>query len=86
MTIARHPVAFACGQDWLLGVVTRPEKPHSRGVVIVVGGPQYRAGSHRQFRDSHVSVLKRIETVEVRFEQWQRSGSLHGKREPLPQR
>lgn len=49
MTIARQPVAFACGQDWLLGVITRPEKPHSRGVVIAVGGPQYRAGSHRQF-------------------------------------
>jgi exosortase A-associated hydrolase 1 len=49
MTITRQPVAFACGQDWLLGVITRPEKPRSRGVLIVVGGPQYRAGSHRQF-------------------------------------
>jgi uncharacterized protein len=49
MTITRQPVAFACGQDWLLGVLTRPEKPRSRGVLIVVGGPQYRAGSHRQF-------------------------------------
>ncbi len=49
MTIARHAVAFPCGQDWLLGVVTRPDKPHSRGVIIVVGGPQYRTGSHRQF-------------------------------------
>jgi exosortase A-associated hydrolase 1 len=49
MTFIRQPVAFACGQDWLLGVLTRPEKPRSRGVLIVVGGPQYRAGSHRQF-------------------------------------
>jgi len=49
MTITRQPVAFACGQDWLLGVVTRPEKPRSRGVLVAVGGPQYRAGSHRQF-------------------------------------
>jgi exosortase A-associated hydrolase 1 len=49
MTIARQPVAFACGQDWLLGVITRPEKPYTRGVLIAVGGPQYRAGSHRQF-------------------------------------
>jgi exosortase A-associated hydrolase 1 len=49
MTITRQPVAFACGQDWLLGVIMRPEKPRSRGVLIVVGGPQYRAGSHRQF-------------------------------------
>src|SRR3954462_4049615 len=49
MTITRQPVAFACGQDWLLGLITRPENPRSRGVLIVVGGPQYRAGSHRQF-------------------------------------
>lgn len=49
MTFTRKPVAFACGQDWLLGVVTRPEKPRSRGVLVVVGGPQYRVGSHRQF-------------------------------------
>jgi exosortase A-associated hydrolase 1 len=49
MTITRQPVAFACGQDWLLGLITRPEKPRSRGVLIAVGGPQYRAGSHRQF-------------------------------------
>src|SRR6185369_11433966 len=49
MTFIRQPVAFACGQDWLLGVVTRPEKPRSRGVLVAVGGPQYRAGSHRQF-------------------------------------
>src|SRR6185503_16551502 len=49
MTIARLPVAFACGQDWLVGVITRPEKPHTRGVLIAVGGLQYRAGSHRQF-------------------------------------
>ena len=49
MMVSRQPVAFACGQDWLLGVITRPEKPRNRGVLIVVGGPQYRAGSHRQF-------------------------------------
>ena len=49
MSIVRQPVAFECGQDWLLGVLTRPEKPRGRGVLIVVGGPQYRAGSHRQF-------------------------------------
>jgi exosortase A-associated hydrolase 1 len=49
MTTTSQPVTFACGQDWLLGIVTRPEKPRSRGVLIAVGGPQYRAGSHRQF-------------------------------------
>ena len=49
MTITRQAVAFGCGQDWLLGVITRPEKPRNRGVLIAVGGPQYRVGSHRQF-------------------------------------
>jgi exosortase A-associated hydrolase 1 len=49
MTISRQPVTFPCGQDWLLGVITRPGKPRARGVLIVVGGPQYRAGSHRHF-------------------------------------
>lgn len=40
---------FACGGEQLLGVLSRPAVPGSVGVVVVVGGPQYRAGSHRQF-------------------------------------
>jgi uncharacterized protein len=43
------PLAFACGADTLVGVLHPPSQPSSLGVVIVVGGPQYRAGSHRQF-------------------------------------
>ena len=42
-------LAFACEGDALVGVASVPDTPASRGVVIVVGGPQYRAGSHRQF-------------------------------------
>jgi exosortase A-associated hydrolase 1 len=42
-------LSFACGGDWLYGVLDVPARPHRRGVLIVVGGPQYRAGSHRQF-------------------------------------
>ncbi|MGJ7915207.1 hydrolase 1, exosortase A system-associated [Massilia sp. LXY-6] len=42
-------LAFSCAGDWLYGVVSVPEQPARRGVLIVVGGPQYRAGSHRQF-------------------------------------
>ncbi|MFL6658540.1 MAG: hydrolase 1, exosortase A system-associated [Massilia sp.] len=42
-------LSFACGADWLYGVLDVPAKPFRRGVLIVVGGPQYRAGSHRQF-------------------------------------
>jgi len=47
-----HPVWFDCEGQPLLGIVARPIVGTSRtgiGVVIVVGGPQYRVGSHRQF-------------------------------------
>lgn len=40
---------FSCGGEWLVGVATLPAQPGPRGVLVVVGGPQYRAGSHRQF-------------------------------------
>ncbi|MGJ9418471.1 hydrolase 1, exosortase A system-associated [Massilia sp. CMS3.1] len=45
-------LAFACRGAWLYGIVSLPAMaatPQARGVLIVVGGPQYRAGSHRQF-------------------------------------
>lgn len=40
---------FECADDTLVGILARPEKPARTGLVIIVGGPQYRAGSHRQF-------------------------------------
>lgn len=40
---------FTCEGEHLLGIVARPEMPATVGVVVIVGGPQYRAGSHRQF-------------------------------------
>ena len=48
----QRALAFPCQGAWLYGVLDLPEAaqaPHARGVLIVVGGPQYRAGSHRQF-------------------------------------
>lgn len=33
----------------MLGILSIPDLPSAVGVVIVVGGPQYRVGSHRQF-------------------------------------
>jgi len=42
-------VRFACQGEDLFGVLSLPERPRRRGVLVVVGGPQYRAGSHRQF-------------------------------------
>jgi len=42
---------FDCAGDSLLGIVSVPEagEQATTGVLIVVGGPQYRVGSHRQF-------------------------------------
>jgi len=49
ITFAERPIVFSCNGQRLVGVVAIPAQPMGRGVVIVVGGPQYRAGSHRQF-------------------------------------
>jgi exosortase A-associated hydrolase 1 len=40
---------FSCRDDALYGIASVPERPAKRGVVVIVGGPQYRVGSHRQF-------------------------------------
>lgn len=43
-------ICFECQGDPLIGIVHRPERPQRRGVLIIAGGgPQYRAGVHRQF-------------------------------------
>lgn len=45
-----HCVAFSCQASRLHGVLAMPVgAAQALGVVIVVGGPQYRVGSHRQF-------------------------------------
>lgn len=50
-------LAFNCGPQQLLGIVARPVAlPSPVGVVVAVGGPQYRVGSHRQF----VSLARRL--------------------------
>jgi exosortase A-associated hydrolase 1 len=42
-------VRFGCEDEALYGILSLPERPQRRGVLVVVGGPQYRVGSHRQF-------------------------------------
>lgn len=49
MSFDESALAFCCGDDQLYGVLSLPDAECTRGVLIVVGGPQYRAGSHRQF-------------------------------------
>jgi len=49
MQFEERALAFDCGGDTLVGIASVPAEPCTRGVLIVVGGPQYRVGSHRQF-------------------------------------
>lgn len=49
MNFSEQAFTFPCAGDELLGIVAVPEQPAATGVLIVVGGPQYRVGSHRQF-------------------------------------
>jgi exosortase A-associated hydrolase 1 len=49
MQFEEKPLAFDCGGERLYGIASIPHAPARRGVLVVVGGPQYRAGSHRQF-------------------------------------
>lgn len=61
MNTVQRAVGFACQGAWLQGIITlpatetaagnaAPPNGGTRGVLVVVGGPQYRVGSHRQFR------------------------------------
>lgn len=50
--VTEQALAFACQGEELLSIYSVPAPtapPAATGVVIIVGGPQYRAGSHRQF-------------------------------------
>ncbi|MBS1188687.1 MAG: hydrolase 1, exosortase system-associated [Rhodocyclaceae bacterium] len=49
MKYVERPLLFPCAGKQLVGILAQPERHSPIGVVIVVGGPQYRAGSHRQF-------------------------------------
>ena len=49
MIAREQPVAFDCAGDSLIGIVHEAAHPAARGVLVVVGGPQYRIGSQRQF-------------------------------------
>lgn len=48
--VVEQVVPFRCDDATLWGILSLPGgPPHPTGVLIVVGGPQYRVGSHRQF-------------------------------------
>lgn len=47
--VTEEAVVFDCAGESLVGILARGQQPASTGVVIIVGGPQTRVGSHRQF-------------------------------------
>ncbi len=54
--MSEHVLLLDCEGDRLVGILHRPDEARAgaaasrrMGVVVVVGGPQYRVGSHRQF-------------------------------------
>jgi len=51
MPIDERALTFTCQGEQLVGILSlpAPQVACTRGVLVVVGGPQYRAGSHRQF-------------------------------------
>jgi uncharacterized protein len=50
LPFAESAVTFDCAGETLIGVLTTPlAAPRGPAFLIIVGGPQYRAGSHRQF-------------------------------------
>jgi len=49
MNFTEEALIFPVASERVLGIVAQPECPLDCGVLIVVGGPQYRVGSHRQF-------------------------------------
>ncbi|WP_293264304.1 hydrolase 1, exosortase A system-associated [Neptunomonas sp.] len=49
---SEQPFVFSCEGEELVAVLhlpNSPEKAKEIGVLVIVGGPQYRVGSHRQF-------------------------------------
>lgn len=42
-------ISFTCNQDKLFAIIHATQSANEHALVFVVGGPQYRAGSHQQF-------------------------------------
>ena len=49
MSFVERIALVNCEGEQLVGVIAEPGLPCKAGVLVVVGGPQYRVGSHRQF-------------------------------------
>jgi exosortase A-associated hydrolase 1 len=49
MSYSESVLDLRCGGAQLAGILACPESAPRTAIVLVVGGPQYRVGSHRQF-------------------------------------
>lgn len=49
MSLPERAAVFTCAGETLVSVLNQPEQACSRGILMLVGGPQVRCGSHRQF-------------------------------------
>ena len=49
MNYVERALCFQCQEAALFGILSIPNNAGKRGVLFLVGGPQYRSGSHRQF-------------------------------------
>lgn len=50
------PLSFTSNGEQLLGILHDTDEPAAVGIIILVGGPQYRVGSHRMF----VQIARRM--------------------------
>lgn len=66
-SVTEEAVQFLCEDSYLYGTLHLPEGDCKRGVIVVVGGPQYRVGSHRQFVDL-ARALARAGIAVLRFD------------------
>ncbi len=69
------------GEEQLLGIVHHPEPAAEVGMVLVVGGPQYRVGSHRQFVQLS-RALARQGIASMRFD-YRGMGDSEGEKQPF---
>src|SRR5689334_21089831 len=49
MSYQETPLILRCADESLLSIIAMPDNPGPVGVLVLVGGPQYRVGSHRHF-------------------------------------
>ena len=61
MSPAEVPFSFTLGNDTLIGILHESDHGAQRGVLMVVGGPQYRVGGHRHY----VKVARRLAAAGV---------------------